>query len=99
MGTGGLWKKGVHCEDLEGSDHRRRLRRRFSLHLRLDWEPAVKLYDAGLCVECDEIVPISAKQCPSCTSAVIVPLSALVTPVTDPDEIDSARLMASKGNA
>lgn len=51
----------------------------------------MKTWDAVICVECDEVMPISAKQCPSCTSTVVLPLSAIVSPRLDPDEIDSVR--------
>ncbi len=51
----------------------------------------MKLVDAKLCCTCDEVVESPASSCPSCTSAVLFPLTRIIRPLHDRVEIDMTR--------
>ncbi len=43
----------------------------------------LKLSDAALCVQCDSLYPLGLPACPSCLSAVYIPLSRIVEPMEE----------------
>ncbi len=43
----------------------------------------LKLADAVLCIGCDCLYELGQPQCPSCTSAVYIPLSRIVEPMEE----------------
>lgn len=51
----------------------------------------MKLYDASLCLDCDEIVPSTDGQCRSCTNNKLFPLTRVIRPLNDRPEIDMTR--------
>jgi hypothetical protein len=51
----------------------------------------MKLIDARLCCDCDEIVEAPLDKCPSCTTSVLFPLTRIIAPLKDRREIDLTR--------
>lgn len=54
----------------------------------------MKLADASLCLDCDEIVSSKDKACPSCTNEVLVPFSKWIDPLPIRKEINLVRAVA-----
>lgn len=53
----------------------------------------MKLIDARLCVQCDEVLEATTEGCPSCTNKVLFPLTRIIAPIQDRKEIDLTRTM------
>jgi hypothetical protein len=57
----------------------------------------MKLFDALLCLDCDELCPRASLACPSCTNTVLVPLTEYIDPLQDRDEIDRVHAIQEAG--
>lgn len=55
----------------------------------------MKLYDAAICADCDELVSVNAAACPSCTSTKFLPLTTVLEPLHDRSEINLVRFVGS----
>lgn len=51
----------------------------------------MKLHDAKVCVECDEVIEADVIACPSCTCTSFIYLSAKVRPILTREQIDQLR--------
>lgn len=51
----------------------------------------MKLSDALVCCDCDELVPIGTLACPSCTCTVFLPLTQAIEPLHSREEINLCR--------
>jgi len=51
----------------------------------------MKVSDAKVCVECDEVVSMGAMSCPSCTSTTFWFFSRRVVPILTRQQLDEAR--------
>jgi hypothetical protein len=56
---------------------------------------AMKLYDAAVCVECDQIVSVSDPACPCCTCTQFLPLGIAIDPMRPREEINLVRFVGS----
>lgn len=55
----------------------------------------MKLYDAALCADCDELVSVNDPACPSCTSTKFLPLTSVIEPLGSREEINLVRFVES----
>ncbi len=53
----------------------------------------MKLFDALLCLDCDELVPRTSTACPCCTNTALVPMSQWIGPLNVREEIDMVHVI------